>query len=290
MRTGRKRAGWALALLLCALPAFGGDERVSLRVAYGAARIYPYDINEYLGDFVRWRRDIGYTFPDAGLKTLDWTDGLEATLSVPLGAHVAAFVAIGRIGTARNGNDIDAGVYQGTISYKRNDAVRSTVGRVGLSYAAALSGGLALRPHVSLDGYWTSFHDDGAEISTYNGQGSNNDIVWSADSTAFNVGWTVGATFDVALGAGLSVSLDAGWRHARTSGFVGTYREIDYGAPATTGDFRLFTYHDYVDWIPATYRQLSLPGSYAEGVVRGLRDAAIDLSGVYASAGLRLSF
>ena len=290
MPASRKMGARVLAVLLCALPALAGEERFSLSLSYGAARISPRDFNEFLGDFVRWRRDIGYALPDAGLKTLDWADGFEASVSVPLGDRVSAFASVGRIGTKRNGNDIDAGVYNGTYTYKRNDAIRATVARLGLSYAVPLSDVVTLRPHASLDGYWTAFHDDGAEISMWTDQAPSTDLAWTADAMAFNLGWTLGASLDVALGSRLSLSVDAGWRSAKTAGFVGTYQETDYNVAAPPAPFRLFSYHDYVDWIPATYRELNLPGSYAQGVVRGLRDAAIDLSGVYAAAGLRIVF
>jgi hypothetical protein len=52
----------------------------------------------------------------------------------------------------------------------------------------------------------------------------------------------------------------------------------------------LYRYDDFVDWLPSTYRELNLPGEYASGVVRGLRDAALDLSGIYATGGLKIFF
>jgi len=279
-----------LAVVVCALPALAGEERFSLRLSYGAARISPSDLNEFLGDFVRWRRDIGYALPDSGLKTLNGSDEFEAAVSVPLGTRVSVFASIGRIGAARTGNDIEAGVWNGTYTYTRNDTIRATIARLGLSYAVPLSRVLTLRPHASIDGYWTTFHDDGSEISTWTEQTPSTDLAWTADVKAFNLGWTLGASLDVALGSRLSLSIDAGWRNARTTGFDGTSMETDYGQPAETAHFRLFSYNDYVDWVPATYRELNLPGSYAQGVVRGLRDAVIDLSGVYATAGLKIFF
>ena len=285
-----KRLIGSLAVLALALSASAAEERFSLSLWYGAARIFPADLNGFLGDFGRWMRDIGYSVPASGLKTLDWSREFGAAVGVPLGDHVSLVAAVGRIGAERLGNDLDAGVWNGSYTYRRNDRIRSTVARLGVSYAVPLSRALTLRPRISADGYWSSFQDDGAQLSTWSGGPAQTNLEWTADVSAFTLGWSLGASLDVALGSRLSLSLDVGWRSAKLTGFKGTYTETENAVAAAPAPFRLFSYEDFEDWIPSTYRNLNLPGAAGWGIVRNLRDTVLDLTGFTASAGLKFFF
>jgi hypothetical protein len=297
----KRRFGILAGLVLALAGPSWAAERFSLSVWYGAARINPADLNGYFGDNVRWMKDIGYTLvPAAGLKTFDGAMGWEAAVSIPLGERVSLFASAGRIGSERLGNDINANNY----TFKRDDALHATVVRLGVSYAVRLSSVLTLRPHVSADGYWGSFREDGVEISTWTDQPPQTDLQWTADVTAFTLGWSLGASLDVALGlpdtrnAGgtgsreprFALSLDVGWRSARLTGFEGTFMEVNGGVAEGPVAFRLFHYEDFEAWMPSTYRNLNLPGAAGWGVVRNLRDAVLDLSGFSAAAGLKIFF
>jgi len=311
----KKLFGIVAGLVLALAGPSRAAERFSLSVWYGAARINPADLNGYFGDNVRWMKDIGYTLiPAAGLKTfvgaMDW----EAAVSVPLGERVSLFASAGRVGSERLGNDINANNY----TYKRDDALHATVVRLGVSYAVRLSRVLTLRPRISADGYWGSFREDGVEISTWTDQPPQTDLQWTADVTAFTLGWSLGVSLDVALGSpdtrnptreargGLAqkgraggtgsreprfaLSLDVGWRSARLTGFKGTFTEVNGNVTEDPVAFRLFHYEDFEDWMPSTYRNLNLPGAAGWGVVRNLRDAVLDLSGLRAAVGLKIFF
>ncbi len=282
---------WIRLLLLLALlaPALGAAKKFSLRLSYGASKIGPSDLNDFLADFVRIRRDTGFVMPDAGLKSLDRTDDAELTLSVPLDDRVSIFASAGFIGAQQVGNDITFTQGSGSGTYFRNDRIRSFAARLGISYALPLSGALILRPHASIDGYWSSFQDDGSQTYGWSGP-QETELEWTADTTAFNFGWTLGASLDVAVWSKLSLSLDAGWRQARLTGFTGNFQRTDFGTPEPVQDFRLFYFEQQLDWLAGTYKVLNLPGTFGGSTVRVIRDAVLDLSGFYGSAGIKIAF
>jgi hypothetical protein len=115
-------------------------------------------------------------------------------------------------------------------------------------------------------------------------------LEWIAETKAFNFGWTLGASLDIAVWSKLSLSLDAGWRQARLSGFTGNSQQTDYGIPAAPQEFRLSYFEQGSDGQPGTYKALNLPGTFGGATVRALRDAVLDLSGFYASVGIKITF
>jgi hypothetical protein len=279
-----------LLLLACLAPALRAAEKFSLCISYGAAKIAPADLNDFLADFVRIRRDIGYTMPAAGLKPMNWSDTFELTLSVPLDDHVDLTASAGFIGAQQVGNDIDFTLWNGYGTFRRNDRIRAFAARLGISYAFPLSGALTLRPHASVDGYWSSFQDDGAQSYGWSGGPANTELEWTADTTAFNFGWTLGLNLDVAVWSKLSLSLDAGWRQARLAGFAGHLQQSDFGVPEAVQEFRLFYFEQLQDSPAGTYKMLNLPGTFGGSAVPIIRDAVLDLSGFYGSAGIKISF
>ncbi len=279
-----------LLLLACLAPDLGAAEKFSLRISYGAAKIAPADLNDFLADFVRIRRDIGYTMPAAGLKSLDWSDEFELSLSVPLDDHVALVASAGFIGAQQVGNEINFTWRSSHGTYRRNDRIRAFAARVGISYALPLSGALTLRPHASVDGYWSSFQDDGAQTYGRADSPEETELEWTANTIAFNFGWTLGLGLEVAVWSKLSLSLDAGWRQARLSGFAGKSQKSDFGVTADLREFRLFYFEQQLDGLAGTYKVLNLPGTFGGSTVRVIRDAVLDLSGFYGSAGIKISF
>ena len=279
-----------LALLPCLVTSLGAAEKFSLRISYGAAKIGPSDLNDFLADFVRIRQDIGYTMSAAGLKSLDWSNEFELSLSVPLDDRVALTASAGFVGAQQVGNDIGFTWVGGHGTYPRSDRIRSFAARLGVSYALPLSAALTLRPHASVDGYWSSFQDNGAQTYGSSGSPEETELEWTADTTAFNFGWTLGLNLDVAVWSKLSLSLDAGWRQARLSGFTGKFQQSDFGIPEAVREFRLFYFEQQPDWLAGTFKALNLPGTFGGSAVPVIRDAVLDLSGFYGSAGIKISF
>jgi hypothetical protein len=279
---------WMALLLVPALlaPALGAAEKFSLRISYGAARIGPSDLNNFLADFVHIRREMSYTMPAAGLKPVDWSDEFELSLSVALDDQVALIASAGFIGARQVGNDIDFTMLNGSGTFRRNDRIRAFAARLGISYALPLFRALILRPHASVDGYWSSFRDDGSQSYSWS---NSPQLEWIADTTAFNIGWTLGLSLDFAIWSKLSLTLDAGWRQVRLSGFTGKFQETDFGVAAASQNFRLF-YFELQNWPAGIYRFLNLPGTFGASEARVLRDAVLDLSGFYGSAGIKISF
>jgi hypothetical protein len=281
---------WCLALPALLAPSLEAAEKFSLRISYGAAQIAPSDLNDFLADFIRVRRDAGYVLAPDGLKSLKASDEFELTLSVPLGAHFSVFAAGGFIGAQQVGNDVGFTTADGTGNFLRNDRIRAFAARLGVSYAWPLSKIMTLRPHASVDGYWSSFQDDGSRSFGWSRWPEQTELEWTANTTAFNVGGTLGLGLDIAVWSKLSLSLDAGWRLARLSGFSGKYQETDFGLTSDIQDFRLSYFEQNVERLDSIYKMLNLPGSYGDGVTRGLRDAVLDMSGFYGSVGIKISF
>jgi hypothetical protein len=279
-----------LFLLIGLAPALGAAEKFSLRISYGAAAIVPSDLNDFLTDFVRIRQDLGYTMSASGLKSVNGSNEFELSLSVPLDDHVALTASAGFVGAQQVGNDIDFTWAGGRGTYFRNDRIRAFAARLGISYALPLSGALTLRPHASVDGYWSSFQDDGSQTYGSSGWPEETELEWTAETTAFNFGWTLGLSLDVAVWSKLSLSLDAGWREARLSGFTGNYQETDFGVPGALQDFRLFYFEQQPDWVAGTFKALNLPGTFGGSTISVIRDGVLDLSGFYGSAGIKISF
>jgi hypothetical protein len=285
------RRCWPILLLLAGfLPGLAAAEKFSLRISYGAARINPADLNHFLSDFAATRKDAGYSLAEPALKTLDWSSDFEIAAAVLLDAHVSLLLSAGFVGAEQIGNDIDYSTGYAGGTWARNDRIRAFVARLGASYALPLSSRLTLRPHASVDGYWSSFQDDGSETYGWNGEAPQAEHEWTVNATAFNFGFTVGLGLDVAVWSKLSLSLDAGWRQARLSGFAGNLQKYEYGIAAPLQEFRLLYVEQYVDWLKTTYRLLNVPELFGGTVVRVLRDAVLDLSGFYASAGIKISF
>ncbi len=285
---------WATVFLLLAVlaPGLAAAEKFSLRISYGAARIDPTDLNSFLSDFPVSRKDSGYSLAEPALKTLDWSSDFEIAASIPLDSRVSLLLAAGFVGAEQMGNDIDYSTGYGGGTWARNDRIRAFAARIGASYALPLSERLTLRPHVSVDGLWSTFQDDGSETYSWNADPPHIEQEWTIETSAFNFGFTAGLGLDVAVWSKLSLSLDAGWRQARLSGFTGNmqWSQPVYGMASTIQEFRLLYAEQYVDWLKTTYRLLNMPEMPGGAVVRVLRDAVLDLSGFYASAGIKITF
>jgi hypothetical protein len=262
-------------------------EKFSLRVAGGLARIVPSDLNGYLADYSRSITDVGWVISQGGLKSFDGAAEFGIAASVPIEGRLSIELAAGWIGARRLGNDVSFTFFSGAGTYRRDDRIQAWKAGVGLTYAFPFSTGLALRPHASLDGIWSSFQDEGSQWFTQEPDlVSRLNLGWTVDARAFNLGVTAGLELDLRLAAGVFLSIDSGWREARLSGFTGTFSENNGGTVTGPRDFRLLYYEEDLDLV--SYRRLNISGGWTGGVIRVVRDAVLDLSGLYLAAGLRI--
>jgi len=278
-----------LAGFFFAGPSRADAEIFSVRLSYGAAHIAPSDLNDFLADFVRARRDAGYSLT-GGLRSLDWSNEFEVAFRVPLSARLSVLASAGLIGAEQSANDFGFATDSGTGNYTRTDRIRSIAVRLGLAYAVPLSGRLTLRPHAGLDGYWTSFQDSGGAFFGLSGWEPQAEWEWTANTNAFNFGYTLGVGLDIALGSRLSVGLDAGWRGAKLTGFEGKIQVIQAGLAADPQNIRVSFSRESIPGLNGDYAALNLPFLWPGGMIKGTRDAVLDLSGIYGSAGLKISF
>ncbi|MCX6561295.1 MAG: hypothetical protein NTZ26_12375 [Candidatus Aminicenantes bacterium] len=281
----------ALACLVAAPPAAAGAERISLRVSNGWSLVAPREYNDFMLDFPRsYDAIVGVGISRETTRTIRWAQEFELTVDIPLRSGLIVSASAGLLGASSEGNLF--AVEWGTVTeeFTRDDRVRAVVARLGLTYVIPLTGKLSLRPHAGLDGYWSSFEDAGTRTETYAVGGSDQIQAWTADTHAFNLGWTAGVALDWAVFGRLGLILDAGYRRAKLSGFTGRYEETYYGEPQGARDFTLLYFEEYVDYLQTTYKRFNLPGGWSGGVITVVHDAVIDLSGFFLKIGLRVSF
>jgi hypothetical protein len=281
----------ALACLAASPAAAAGAERISLRVSNGWSLVAPREYNDFMLDFPRsYDAIVGVGISRETTRTIRWAQEFELAVDIPLRSGLIVSASAGLLSASSEGNAF--AVEWGTVTeeYTRDDRVRAVVARLGLTYVIPLADRLSLRPHGGLDGYWSSFDDAGARTEIYAVGGSDQVLNWTADTHAFNLGWTAGIALDWAVFGRLGLVLDAGYRRAKLSGFTGRYEETSYGEPQGARDFTLLYFEEYVDWLQTTYRRFNLPGGWSGGLINIVHDAVIDLSGVFFKIGLRVSF
>lgn len=280
-----------LGILLAAGPAAASRaERFSLWLAGGVSAIGPSDLNHFLSDFFRWNAESpGRSLVGGGLKTLAGSEDYEFAVLIPAGPRLQVLIGGSLMISERKNNDFSvASAYQ-RLDFSRTDRLETLGARIGILYVVPLSERFALRPHFSLDGYWSTFHDSGTRASGFGEDGESwVDSQWSVNCQAFDWGWTLGLALEAKVYSRLALTLDAGFRRARISGYHGTSYAYDSGSEADDRDFNLL----YFESSPASerLRLLNLPEAPAGGTPSVLRDAMIDLSGWCLKAGLRISF
>ncbi len=286
----------ALTILFAAvaMPLLGQIDppaRVSLRVSNGWSLVAPREYNDFLQDFPRAYDDVvGVGISSLATKPIRWAQDFEIAADIRLRRGLALTVAAGLLAASSEGNAFT--VEWGTVSeaFLRDDRVRAVFARLGLASIFPLGQSIELRPHAGLDAYWASFEDAGSRTSHYLTGGEEPVQSWTADTNGFSLGWTAGLELDWAVLGRLMLCLDAGYRRARLSDFSGRYQESYYGNPEEARDFRLLYFEEAVDWLATTYKRFNLPGGWSGGQITAVRDAVIDLSGLYLRAGLRVSF
>jgi hypothetical protein len=270
---------------LCGAPGFGGEKTFSLFVCGGLTGINPLELNDFLRDSAR--HYVRYDAGDAGLdmtsRELRTSYDFEFTLFVRIAPRVFLTFGSGFIKADLESDPLVKSLGDLEISLFRNDKIHSIPARVGLLYSWPLARRLSLRPHVALDGYISSFEDKGNEKWNYLDEGYISQYPLEVKTHAFSWGSTAGVTLDLALSDRVSLSVDAGFRRARLTGF----HEADKSSAG--GEFRLLYYEFYSEWTKSWYKFLNLPFSAGSPSFDIIRDAVLDLSGPYLRVGLRLT-
>jgi len=281
------------AFFLSATLGFGGEKTISFIISGGMTRLAPHDLNSFLQDYARYYLHYIDGTADQNLLSKDLRTSYEFEFTILVRMAPRFFLTFGS-GLINAGLESEPLVQKYSdleMKLSRNDTIRAIPIRIGLLYSWPLSRRLSLRPHVSLDGYMTSFNETGYEERRDLPAGSifARDE-WEIKTRAFSWGSSLGLSLDVALSGTLSLSLDGGYRRARLSGFHGTDVRSATGGFRSERDFRLFYYEFYADWRETGYKFLNLPFATGSTSLDVVRDAVLDLSGPYLRGGLRVSF
>ncbi len=289
-----KRLGIILAIIaLSAALGFGGEKTVSLLISGGMTRLAPHDLNSFLRDFARYY--LYYIDPSDGRnhisKELGRSSEFDLTLLVRIAPRIFLTFGSGFINAGLEANPLLKTYGDLEVRLSRDDRIRSIPIKVGLLYSWPISHRLSLRPHVSLDAFFSSFKETG-----YEERESLGDYAflardeWDIQTRAVSWGSTWGLSLDLDLSTAVSVFLDAGYRRAQLGGFQGTETRFDNGMIESERDFRLLYCEFYSDWMETGYKFLNLPLACGSIPLDVFRDAVLDLSGPYLKGGLRVSF
>lgn len=289
-----KRLGIILAFVgLSAALGFGGEKTFSLLISGGITRLAPHDLNTFLRDFARYY--LYYIDSSGGQnhisKGLGRSSEFELTLLVRISPRIFLTFGSGLISAGLHSDPLVQSYGDLEVKLSRFDKIRSIPLRLGLLVSWPLTRHLGLRPHVSLDGYMSSFKETGYEERM--DLGDNRLLAhdeWDIQTTAFNWGSTWGLSLDISLSAIVHLSLDGGYRRARLGGFEGSETRFDNGMIESERDFRLLYCEFYSDWMGTGYKFLNLPLACGAIPLDIVRNAVIDLSGPYLKAGLGISF
>jgi hypothetical protein len=283
------------AILLSAILGYGEEKTFSFLVSGGMTRITPDDLNSFLQDYARYRWSFGgltgATDQNAEAKTLQKSGDLEFTLLVRAAPRIFLTFGTGFISAGLESEPLVQRYTDVEYSEAREDMIQAIPVRIGILYSWPLSRRLSLRPHVSLDIYFSSFKETATEDrkDLSNASFSTWDK-WEYKTNALCWGSTMGLTFDIVLSGPLSLFLDGGYRRARLSGFKGTEVNSASGESPSERDFRPFYYEFYAGWMETGYKFLNLAFSFGSTSLDVVRDAVLDLSGPYLKAGLRVPF
>ncbi|MCX6566467.1 MAG: hypothetical protein NTW38_08625 [Candidatus Aminicenantes bacterium] len=267
-----------------------------LRISGGPAWISPDDLNTFLRDYVRIQEsEAGSSARGPGLKTVGLSANFEAALFIPIEPRIHLLVSFGSVRAATTGNEFVVAYPAVDAAYTRDDRIRSYIGRLGIACSWPISARLNLRPYAAAEGYWTTFEDTGSW--SYTSLSTGEKILWmdwTVRTRAFNPGFSAGLELDGALSSLLRLSIDAGYRRAKLTGFKGDFHNtwnFPGGGFSDDREDRPLYYYEYEDaGHKPGYGTLKMPDIWGGRRLTLIRDAVIDLSGLYLKAGLSVSF
>lgn len=267
-----------------------------LRISGGAAWISPDDLNTFMHDYVRSQESAaGSSARGLGFKTIGRSANFEAALFIPIEPRIHLLVSFGSIRAATTGNEFQVAYPAVDATYARDERIRSAFGRLGIAFTWPISGRLSLRPYAAGELYRTTFEDTGSW--SYISLSTGEKILWmdwEVRTRAFNPGFSAGLELEGAVSSLLHLSIDAGFRRARLTGFKGDFHDTwnfpGGSSPTDIEDAPLY-YYEYAESNQGrAYGTLKMPDIWGGHQVTLVRDAVIDLSGLYLKAGLSVSF
>jgi hypothetical protein len=292
----KKAIAVCVVLIGLAPLAVGARKPWLLRFSGGLSWISPDDLNVFLRDYVKSQESAaGSPARGAGFRTVGRSSDFEATLLIPVDPRVHILAGFGVLRAPSAGGEFAVTYPAVDASYVRDDMVRSAFGRLGIAWTVPIGGRLSLRPYAAGELHRVTFEDAGGW--TYVSLTTGEKVLWMDwrnTARALRPGFAAGIEVETALVAPLRISLDAGYRLARLSGFKGDFHSTwNYpgGSSPTDLSDRPLYYYEYADYGFSGVRGgLKLPDIWGGARFTLVRDAVIDLSGLYLKAGLTFAF
>lgn len=272
----------------------GGDW--ALRISGGLGWISPDDLNTFLRDYVRSHADeSGSPVRGPGFKTIGRSAEFEVALFIPLEPRLQLLASFGALRASTTGNAFSTDYPAVAADYARDDRIRTYFGRLGAMYRWPVSGRLSVNPYTAAEAYWTTFEDSGSW--SYRSHSSGDKILWmdwTESAPSFNAGFSLGVEIEVGVFSPVRLSVDAGYRRARLTGFKGdvhsTWNYPGGGSSENRKDVFLY-YCEHAGSDPAlNYGTLNLPDIWGGRRLSLFREAIVDLSGPYLKAGFKIVF
>jgi hypothetical protein len=291
----RKILGVILSLAGLAPFALGGG-RWQLRISGGPGWISPDDLNVFLRDYVRIEEaESGSTARGPGFKTVGGAANFEATLFIPIEPRIHLLASFGLIRAGTTGNEFTVTYPAVDTTYSRDDWIRDCFGRVGIIYSLPISDRLCLRPYAAGELHGTTFKETGSWVMTSLSSGERELWMdWTVRTHAFKPGFSAGLEIEFAASSSFRLSVDAGYRRAKMTGFKGDFHyEWNYPGGGYSDDqveVPLYYYEFEESGEGPVYGTLNTPDVWGGNHLTLVRDAVIDLSGFYLKAGLGIVF
>jgi hypothetical protein len=267
-----------------------------LRVSGGAAWIAPDDLNIFLRDYVSAQESsAGSSARGAGFGPVGRSTNFEVTILAPLEPRLHLLASCGVLRAASTGNAFNVTYPAVDAAYARDDKIRSSFARLGVAYTVPVSGRIGLRPYAAGELYWTTFEDSGSW--SYTSLSTSERVLWMdwrVQTRAFDPGFSAGVEIEAEIAPPVRVSLDAGYRRARLSGFKGDFHSTwnfpGGGSPTDREGQSLYYYEYYDAGRGRVFGTMKMPDIWGGAQLTLVRDAVIDLSGPYLRAGLSIAF
>jgi hypothetical protein len=272
----------------------GGDW--ALRGSGGPGWISPDDLNAFLRDYVRSHADeSGSPARGPGFKTIGRSGEFELALFIPVETRLHLLASFGALRASATGNAFSMDYPAVAADYARDDRIRTYFVRLGAMYCWPVSGRVSVNPYAAAEGYWSTFEDSGSW--SFKSLSTGDRVLWmdwTERASAFNSGFSLGVEIEVGLFPSARLSVDAGFRRARLTGFKGDVRSTwNYPGGSSSEDKKdvVLYYYEYAGPDPdLNYGTLNLPDIWGGRRLNLFREAILDLSGPYLKAGIKISF
>jgi len=273
-----------------------GSGRWQLRISGGPGWISPDDLNVFLLDYVRLKElESESSARGAGFKTVGGAANFEATLFIPIEPKIHLLASFGLIRAGTTGNEFTVTYPAVDTNYTRDERIRDSFGRLGIIYSLPIADCLRLRPYAAGELHGMMFEETGSWVMTSLSTGER--VLWmdwTVRTRAFKPGFSAGLEIEFAPTPSFRLSVDAGYRRAKMTGFKGDFHyEWNYPGGGFDDDqieAPLYYYEFDDSGEGPVYGTLNTPDVWGGHRLTLVRDAVIDLSGFYLKAGLGIVF